>query len=90
MRRSCQLSYAKRDTFNIKCRLNWHRKISTANIHRRLLIWETEKKRQDYLNIKTQNTINITLDGTVKQGIAGVTTPLDCAKGEYLPISYHL
>jgi hypothetical protein len=69
-------------TFDIQCRFN--RKISTANVRRRLLIWETEKKRQDFLKTKTQNTINITLeDGTVKQGIAGVTTPLECAKSEF-------
>ncbi|PKY16144.1 threonyl-tRNA synthetase [Rhizophagus irregularis] len=57
--------------------------MSTVNIRQRLLIWEAEKKRQeDRLNIKAQNTINITLmDGTIKQGIAGVTTPLECAKG---------
>ncbi|GES89748.1 threonine--tRNA ligase, cytoplasmic isoform X2 [Rhizophagus clarus] len=57
--------------------------MSTVNIRQRLLIWEAEKKRQeDRLNMKTQNTIDITLmDGTVKQGIAGVTTPLECAKG---------
>ncbi|RIA88127.1 mitochondrial threonyl-tRNA synthetase [Glomus cerebriforme] len=89
MLRSWQLRYVKRNnkilsgTFDIQCKLNLYRKISTGNVHRRLLIWEAEKKRQeDRLNVKTQNTIDITLmDGTVKQGIAGVTTPLECVKG---------
>lgn len=64
--------------------------MSTVNIRQRLLIWEAEKKRQeDRLNIKAQNTINITLmDGTIKQGIAGVTTPLECAKGKLDSITY--
>ena len=82
--RYAKWSYLLSRTFDTHCRLNWYRQISTVNVRQRLLIWEAEKKRQeDRLNVKTQNTINITLiDGTVKQGIAGVTTPLEFAKGE--------
>ena len=79
MLRSFQLKFVKQS--NLLPSPNLHRKITTANIRRRLLIWETEKERQNCLNIKTQN-INISLtDGSMKQGIAGVTTPLECAKG---------
>ena len=63
---------------------NWCRKISTVDVHRKMLIWEAEKKKKECLNVRSQNTIDIILtDGTVKQGISCVVTPLECAKGEF-------
>ncbi|CAG8447363.1 142_t:CDS:2 [Funneliformis mosseae] len=65
-----------------------YRNISTDNIRRRMLIWETEKKRKDHLNVQSQNAINITLkDGTVKKGISGIVTPLECAKSISLKLA---
>ncbi|CAG8462118.1 3793_t:CDS:2 [Diversispora eburnea] len=60
------------------------RNISSVNINRRLLEWKTEKKRQSEIISNSNNDtkdIDILVDGTLRKGLSGITTPYECAKG---------
>ncbi|CAG8499401.1 17628_t:CDS:2, partial [Acaulospora colombiana] len=57
------------------------RKVSSVNITRRLLAWESEKKRQNerLFNSNESKTIDVLIDGSVRQSAVGIT-PYEFAK----------
>ncbi|CAG8780546.1 5632_t:CDS:2, partial [Acaulospora morrowiae] len=57
------------------------RKVSTVNIGRRLLAWESEKRRQNETLIKSFDSeeIDIHIDGSTIKRAMGIT-PYECAK----------